>query len=152
MLFSRQCYSMLKAGVPIMDTLNSIQDYSRNPSLKATLAEVRTDLDSGRQLSQAMSEHPRIFSEFYISMIRAGEQSGALEDSFLTLSAHIRFDKQTKDRNLIEAFSDDDPNSFSRAAERQMRGQTLVDDAIDHLKRGDTSLSEVIRIVYQVND
>ncbi len=97
MLFSRQCYSMLKAGVPIMDTLTSIQEYSRNPSLKATLAEVRTDLDSGLQLSQALASHPRIFSEFYISMIKAGEQSGTLENAFLTLASHIRFDKQTKD-------------------------------------------------------
>ncbi len=62
MLFSRQMYTLLKAGVPIMRALAGLQESSHNPAFVAMLQDLRTSLDSGRELSIAMRRHPKIFS------------------------------------------------------------------------------------------
>lgn len=97
MLFSRQMYSLLKAGVPIMRALTGLQESTNNASLRRILGEVRDDLDSGRDLSTAMRAHPKAFSPFYISMVQAGEATGTLDTTFLSLFGHIEFDKRTRD-------------------------------------------------------
>jgi MSHA biogenesis protein MshG len=98
MLFSRQMYALLKAGVPIMRALAGLQQSTLNRSLADVIADLRTSLDSGRELSAAMRNHPRVFSPFYVSVIRIGEATGELDQSFNRMFGYLEFDKEIRDR------------------------------------------------------
>ncbi|MDO8925773.1 MAG: type II secretion system F family protein [Sideroxyarcus sp.] len=98
MLFSRQMYTLLKAGVPIMRALAGLQESSRNPAFSAMLQDLRESLDSGRELSTAMRRHPKVFSPFYLSMVQVGEMTGMLDMTFLRLYEHLEFEKDMKER------------------------------------------------------
>lgn len=98
MLFSRQLYTLLKAGVPIMRALAGLEEAADNPTLKSVIADLRTSLDSGRELSAAMQRHPEIFSPFYVSLVRVGEMTGQLEAVFLRLFDHLVFEKDIRER------------------------------------------------------
>ena len=97
-LFSRQLYTLLKAGVPIMRGLAGLQESSISKSFGRVINDLRESLDSGRELSAAMRRHPEIFSPFYLSMVRVGEMTGRLEDVFLRLFDHLEFDRDMRAR------------------------------------------------------
>src|SRR5262249_52797330 len=82
LLFSRQMYTLLKAGVPIMRALAGLQDSCANRRFKEVLQSVRENLDSGREVSAALQRQHGIFSQFYINMVRVGEMTGQLEEIF----------------------------------------------------------------------
>jgi len=94
MLFSRQMYTLLKAGVPIMRALAGLQESSRNPAFIQMLQDLRESLDSGRELSTAMRRHPKIFSPFYLSMVQVGEMTGMLDQTFMRLYEHLDFERE----------------------------------------------------------
>jgi len=98
MLFSRQMYTLLKAGVPIMRALAGLQQSANNRSLAEVIGDLRASLDAGRELSAAMRNHPRVFSPFYISVIRIGETTGELDQSFNRMFEYMEFDKEIRDR------------------------------------------------------
>jgi MSHA biogenesis protein MshG len=98
MLFSRQMYTLLKAGVPILRALGGLQESLTNPTLRAVVADLRASLDAGRELSAAMRRHPKVFSPFYISLVRVGESTGLLETVFLRLYEHLEFEKEIRER------------------------------------------------------
>ncbi len=93
LLFSRQIYTLLKAGVPIMRALAGLQESSSNGAMKRLLQEVRESLDSGRELSASLARHPTVFPPFYLSMVRVGEMTGRLEEIFLRLFYHLDFEQ-----------------------------------------------------------
>ncbi|MGC2519922.1 MAG: type II secretion system F family protein [Burkholderiales bacterium] len=93
MMFSRQLYTLLKAGVPIMRALTGLQESSINPSMKQVIQDVKTSLDSGRELSLSFARHPKVFTPFYLSMVRVGEITGRLEDVFLNVFRHLEFEQ-----------------------------------------------------------
>ncbi len=64
MLFSRQMYTLLKAGIPIMSAFNGLQASTQNKALAAIIGNLRESLGSGRELSSALSLHPKVFSSF----------------------------------------------------------------------------------------
>jgi MSHA biogenesis protein MshG len=97
-LFSRQIYTLLKSGVPIMRGLAGLQESSTNPSFAAVIRDLRESLDAGRELSSAMRRHPKCFSPFYLAMVRVGEMTGRLEDIFLRLFDHMEFDRDMRNR------------------------------------------------------
>lgn len=92
MLFSRQMYTLLKAGVPIMRALAGLQESTRNPAFSELLQDLRESLDSGRELSAAMRRHPEVFSPFYVSMVQVGEMTGMLDVTFMRLFEHLEFE------------------------------------------------------------
>lgn len=96
-LFSRQMYTLLKAGVPIMRSLAGLQESAQNVALVAILQDLRESLDSGLELSIAMRRHPKIFSPFYVSMVQIGEMTGMLEETFLRLYTYLEFEKAMRD-------------------------------------------------------
>lgn len=93
MMFSRQMYTLLKAGIPIMSALNGLQSSTKNKTFVKVIADIRSSLDSGRELSAALNQHPKIFGSFYISMIRVGETTGMLDRVFMRLFDHLEFEK-----------------------------------------------------------
>lgn len=94
MMFSRQMYTLLKAGVPIMRALAGLQESAQSPAFAAVLQDLRVSLDSGRELSIAMRLHPKVFSPFYVSMVQVGEMTGMLDQTFMRLYEHLEFEKQ----------------------------------------------------------
>jgi len=97
-LFSRQMYTLLKSGVPIMRGLAGLQESAVSKSFGKVIKDLRESLDAGRELSSAMRRHPEVFSAFYLSMIRVGEMTGRLEEVFLRLFDHMEFDRDMRDR------------------------------------------------------
>ena len=93
LLFTRQLHTLMKAGVPIMRALAGLQDSSANPAMKSVLAQIREGLDSGRELSMSLGRHPKIFSPFYLSMVRVGEMTGRLEEVLIRLFEHMEFER-----------------------------------------------------------
>lgn len=98
MLFSRQMYTLLKAGVPILRALAGLRESARNRTFAGVVGELGQSLDSGRELSVAMRRHPGVFSLFYVSMIRVGEMTGRLDEIFLRLFQHLDFDRDMRER------------------------------------------------------
>ncbi|MCU6432693.1 type II secretion system F family protein [Undibacterium sp. Jales W-56] len=97
-LFSRQLYTLLKSGVPIMRGLAGLQESAINKAFARVIQDLREALDGGRELSAAMRRHPGVFSSFYISMVRVGEMTGQLEDIFIRLYAHLEFEREMSER------------------------------------------------------
>ncbi len=91
LLFSRQMHTLLKAGVPILRALASLEDSSANQTFKETLKSVRENLDSGRPLSTSLQRQHGVFSPFYVAMVYVGETTGMLEEIFLRLFYHLEF-------------------------------------------------------------
>jgi len=96
-LFSRQMYTLLKAGVPIMRSLAGLQESTQNTALAVILQDLREALDSGLELSIAMRRHPKLFSSFYVSMVQIGEMTGMLEETFLRLYTYLEFEKAMRE-------------------------------------------------------
>jgi MSHA biogenesis protein MshG len=97
-LFSRQIYTLLKSGVPIMRGLAGLQESATSKAFAAVIQDLRESLDAGRELSAAMRRHPACFSTFYLAMVRVGEMTGRLEEVFLRLFDHMEFDRDMRDR------------------------------------------------------
>lgn len=97
-LFSRQMYTLLKAGVPIMRGLAGLQESAVSPAFGRVIKDVRESLDAGRELSAAMARHPAVFTPFYLSMVRVGEMTGRLDEVFLRLFDHLEFDRDMRAR------------------------------------------------------
>lgn len=93
LLFSRQMHTLLRAGVPIVRALAGLQESAVNPALKEIISKVKTSLESGKEFSRALAEHPKVFSKFYLSMIAVGESTGMLDEVFLRLAEHMEFER-----------------------------------------------------------
>jgi len=98
LLFSRQMYTLLKAGVPIMRALAGLEESSINQRFKEVLRSVRENLDSGREVSAALQRQDGVFSQFYVNMVKVGEMTGQLEGVFLRLFHHLEFENFMRDQ------------------------------------------------------
>jgi type IV pilus assembly protein PilC len=88
-IFSRQLATLVSAGVPIVQGLNILTDQIASPVFKQVIQAIRTDIESGIAIADAMKKHPKAFSELYVSMIRAGETGGVLDSILERLSAYL---------------------------------------------------------------
>ncbi len=96
--FSRQMYTLLKAGVPILQALRGLRESTQNPALAKVIGSISEGLDAGLDLTGALKRHPRVFSSLFISMVQVGETTGSLAEAFLQLSIYLERDKDTRDR------------------------------------------------------
>jgi len=97
-IFTRQIYSLTKAGIPILRAVNGLADSSHSDLLKAALYDVLDRMHNGYSLSAAMSANPRAFSQLYISLIQVGENTGQLDKVFLQLSEYLEQELETRKR------------------------------------------------------
>lgn len=98
LLFSRQMFTLQRAGVPILRALAGLQASTPKAALVALLADLRASLDQGRELATAMARHPAVFDGFYLAMIRVGEMTGRLTESFERLASHLEFELDVRAR------------------------------------------------------
>lgn len=96
--FARQMYTLVKAGVPLTRGLHGVAQSTRNPPLKNAIFGMVEDVESGRELGDAMSRHSDVFSPMFINMVRVGESSGSLENAFQLMSGYLERDREMRAR------------------------------------------------------
>ncbi|MDH7554412.1 MAG: type II secretion system F family protein [Spirochaetota bacterium] len=84
--FSRQLSTMLKAGMPLLTSISTIIDQIENPIFKRAIIDIKTKVEEGSSLSNALERHHYIFNEMYINMIRVGESLGSLDNALERLA------------------------------------------------------------------
>lgn len=86
---TRQLATLIRAGIPVVDAVGACVDQTENPKLKKILTTAKTAVNEGRSLADALGEHPTVFNNLYVNMVRAGESSGTLDIVFQRLSDFI---------------------------------------------------------------
>jgi len=95
-VFCRQFSTMVDAGVSLVRCLNVLQEQSTNPKLKRIIADIQSEVEAGQTLSRAMQKYPRVFSNLFIGLVRAGEVGGVLEESLQRLSHFLEKDVELR--------------------------------------------------------
>jgi type IV pilus assembly protein PilC len=88
-LFSRQLAIMFSSKVPLVEALVTIASQTKNFEFRERILDLSRDVEGGSAFSKALSHHPQIFSSFYISMVKSGEESGKLSESLSYLADHL---------------------------------------------------------------
>jgi type IV pilus assembly protein PilC len=86
---TRNLSSMMKAGLALTRALSVLERQTKNARLKKILKDIREDINKGKQFNEALSAFPKVFSELYIAMVRAGEEGGQLSGALETLSIQM---------------------------------------------------------------
>jgi type II secretory pathway component PulF len=97
-IFSRQLATLVGAGIPFLQSLATIERQIEHPRLKEVLIDIRRTVEEGASFSDALAKHPKIFSRMYVSMIRAGETAGILEDILNRLAVLAEHEAETRNR------------------------------------------------------
>lgn len=97
-LFSHQMYTLTKAGVPMIQALAGLVQSTRNPTLARVFTDIAEQLESGRELSIALSRHAYIFPSLIVSLVQVGENTGRLDEVFAQISRYLEQEKDTRDR------------------------------------------------------
>ncbi len=102
-VLSRQFATLFEARVSILDALKLLASESENSVLQEVLTAMVDDIQSGTTISGAMSKHPKVFSSFYLNMIKAGEESGKLPESFSYLADYLerQYELTSRVRNAL---------------------------------------------------
>lgn len=97
-IFSRQMYSLTKAGLPLDRALAGLQASMKNPRFKSILADVSKSLENGMNLSSSLGQHPKLFSPLFLSLVSVGESTGQLDLAFREVSKYLELEKQTSNQ------------------------------------------------------
>lgn len=95
-IFCRQFSTMIDAGVSLVRALDVLGEQTTNPKLKRILREIQTEVESGQTLSKSMQKYPKVFSNLFIGLVRAGEVGGVLEESLQRLSHFLEKDMELR--------------------------------------------------------
>jgi type IV pilus assembly protein PilC len=95
-LFSRQLSTLVSAGVPIVQGLGILESQAENPAFKEVLGAVKTDIEGGLSISDALKKHPDAFPDLYCSMIKAGELGGILDTILERLTSYMESSEALK--------------------------------------------------------
>jgi type IV pilus assembly protein PilC len=88
-IFSRQLSTMVEAGIPLVNVLDTLSQQSDNKGFSAVIKRIKDDVETGSSFSQALGRHPNIFSTLYINMVKAGESSGMLDDILNRVAVYL---------------------------------------------------------------
>ena len=88
-IFSRQFATMIESGIPLAQTLSILTEQIEDKFLAQIILKVRQDIEEGASFSEALKKHPRVFSDFFISMTKAGEASGMLDEVLDRLASYL---------------------------------------------------------------
>lgn len=91
-IFTRELSTMISAGVPLPRGLDTLAAQTENKYFKEVVASINHDVESGMSLADAIAKFPRVFSEVYVNMIRAGEAGGILDDIMKRLAVQVEKD------------------------------------------------------------
>src|SRR2546430_1133082 len=95
---TRQLATLIAAGIPLVEALTALVDQIEQPRLKRIMGVVKQKVNEGASLADALREHPKVFSELYVNMIRAGESSGALDVVLVRLADFTESQAQLRNK------------------------------------------------------
>ncbi|MEW6096387.1 MAG: type II secretion system F family protein [bacterium] len=95
--FTQQLSSLLDAGMPVDKSLNVLEELTKNQKLKTIIYEIKREIEKGSSLSDALANHPKIFSGLYVNMVKVGEASGSLELILDRLADFSQKDEELKE-------------------------------------------------------
>ena len=95
-LFSRQLSTLINAGLPLLQSLRSVNEQATNKQFKVVINQVIADVEAGNAFSVALEKHPKVFNRVYVSLVGAGETSGTLDAGLERLAI-----QQEKDADII---------------------------------------------------
>lgn len=87
-IFTRQLATMIKAGVPLVKSFDIVAEGIENESLKDIVIDIKNEIASGTPFSTALRKHPKYFDDLFCNLVKAGEQSGSLEEMFESISIY----------------------------------------------------------------
>lgn len=93
--FSRQFATMTKSGLTIIQSLRILEEQTTNQEFKKILTKIADDVEAGISLSQSLSRYPKIFNKVYVAMVKSGESSGRLEETFSALADQLENNYKT---------------------------------------------------------
>ena len=94
-VFTRQLATLINAGLPLAQSLHTVQEQTTNKKLKSVAQDIISSVEAGSNLADAFAKHPKIFSELFVALVAAGEVSGTLDKSLERIS-----DQQEKDAEI----------------------------------------------------
>jgi MSHA biogenesis protein MshG len=97
-MFSRQMYTITRAGIPLLRGLRGLVASTHNAILRETLEDILASLEGGRDLAASFARHPQIFPKLYVSIVSVGEATGTLDKSFQRLTEYMAQEKDMHDR------------------------------------------------------
>lgn len=95
-IFSRQFATMINSGLALLRALHILENQTQNSKLQGIISEIRTDVESGSALSDALDKHPKTFNRLYVSMVRAGEAGGILDDTLNRVATQLEAEDSLK--------------------------------------------------------
>ncbi len=95
-IFTRQLSTMISAGVPLTRAMNTLQEQTESKNFKEALTMIMKEIEGGQPLGDTLAKHPRIFSDVYVNMVRAGEAGGILDDILKRLASQVEQDSSIK--------------------------------------------------------
>ncbi|MDG2085389.1 MAG: type II secretion system F family protein [Planctomycetota bacterium] len=93
---ARQLATMFESGIPLVESLEVIEEQCDNENLKSVLGDIASEVRQGKDFSHALSRHPKVFDNIFINMIKAGEASGQLDDVLDRLATHMEESEELK--------------------------------------------------------
>jgi len=94
--FTNQLSVMVRAGISLQDSLESIAEQQEKPKFKAIITDLKNQIEAGQSFSQALAEHPQVFSNLYINMVAAAEISGSLSSMLQKLAEYLDGEAETR--------------------------------------------------------
>ena len=96
--FTRQLATLIKAGIPLAESLAALVEQMENPRFKAQLSEVRTAVNEGSSFGDSLAKYPKLFDELFVSMVRAGELAGNLDEVLTRLADFLESSQKLKSK------------------------------------------------------
>jgi len=100
-IFSRQFATLVASGMPMLRTLHTLEQQTKDEEIKEAVAGLRADVEAGSTLEQAMERHPRVFDRLFRAMVRSGEQSGRLDEALDRIAYQV--EKQDALRRQVKS-------------------------------------------------
>lgn len=95
-IFTRQFSTLISAGLPLSDSLHTLTQQTQNKAMKSVVEDIQISVESGKSLADSFAKYPEVFDNLYVSLVRAGEASGTLDEALRRLA-----DQQEKDAAMI---------------------------------------------------
>jgi type IV pilus assembly protein PilC len=99
-ILTRQLATLIGSGIPILQSIDTLAQSARTPAVNMALRMVASDISRGKRFGDSLAEHPKMFGKFYVNMVRAGEESGNLDQILQRLAVYI--EKSVKITNKVK--------------------------------------------------
>ncbi|MDP7422326.1 MAG: type II secretion system F family protein, partial [bacterium] len=97
-IFARQFATMIGAGVPLVRCLNILSDQVENPRMQEIIAQIRSDVEAGMTFSKSLEKHPKVFSNLFVNLVKAGEAGGVLDEILDRLANYLESSEQLRQK------------------------------------------------------